>query len=987
MNAAGRLRAGLLASLLGCLAVPSSADLNPGGLIDFSGGSAGVPVLTFLKLPVAARSIGMGAASLTTDEEATAFQANPAMIALVPDYYYSVSHAEILGEFRHENLAFTVPTPNYGNFGGSANILAATAFKDARDIDENPATPSAYDIALGLTYGTNLVSDRVSAGGRLDLLRSNLDGDVANGYAVSAGLIFMLVSDMRLALIVNNLSHGINYNTSSQSPSEPLPINVGLELGKPLLDTRWSAQAGLNQGNDGILHFYAGAEWRVIKYLVLRAGYEGASQDRELGAFGGAAGGIGIKYDRITLDYGYKSLGPLGDYHAFTLSYSRKSKFRARDEVLLEKALDKYGSGKYASALSLARAAIAANPYNFKAQALAQKIQLEMDRLDGLAVTIAYTANTDGKMSSEWINGQPVGGLPRRKTKLMQMKGAGGKILIVDAGDLTSAGTDSLKVNYVHGAYAQMPYDAVNVGAAELRMGADRWDYRLPFLSTQRPLSDIHGGLLTEKILPIKHGAEVMLLGAMDPRLARSEAVGGKELEAVAEALHRRIGQPKDGRILVLLLHGDLAEACRVAKLVPELDAIILSGEAQALRSPMKAGKTLICSPGRGGTNIGELTLQLTGKGRIRSFRHFLIPLDAGVPEDLELKQFLAPATLDPNAIAMDDYDGDFRAQIIAYVHADEPGKGGDLFLRDLLSGKDYAVPAPGLACSRPALGYGKNRVAFAGEDESGAREIYAYQPGKDKLDTLTRLGGQAGDLRWILHNNALLAIYAQGGKPDLLRIDPWSREVRDLTKGRFGAIRGFDLDKNGERLVLNADDGNRSTLWVTNLDMASAMSIASDRSFIGSPRWNPQGDKVAFLVAGDSSALRDPAAAPSVAPGPTGELRIFDFASKSLLKGTQQSRVRSFSWSADGKRIFYSAGVNLADVNAFQLDSLTFVKVTPGTASPRDEENPVPKVLDTREGILFEAATDGARKILWLDTRTRAEKILIDSAGYNSLK
>jgi hypothetical protein len=686
------------------------------------------------------------------------------------------------------------------------------------------------------------------------------------------------------------------------------------------------------------------------------------------------AAGLGIKYDRITLDYGYKNLGPLGDYHAFTLNYSRKSKFRARDEVLLERALEKYAGGKYASALSLARAAVAVNPYNFKAQALAQKIQLEMDRLDEMAVTLAYTANTKGHVASEWVGGKAVGGLARRQAKLTQMKGANGKILILDAGDLTFGGTDSLKARFVHSAYARMPYDAVNVGASELAMGTDNWDYRLPFLATQRPLSDIHGGLLTEKTLALKNGAEVMVLGAMDPRLARSDAVGGKELEAVAEAVQRRAGKGRDGRILVLMLHAGLQEAFRIAKLAPSLDVILLSGEAQALGSPMKAGKTLICSPGMGGTHVGDLTLQLNRKGQIRSFRHFLIPLDADVPEDVEMKKFLEPAIIDPNSMAIDEYDEDFRAQIIAYVHAEEPGAGGALFLRDLRTGRNYPVPAPGLLCSRPALGYGKNRLAFAGENGSGAREIFLYQPGRDKLDTLTAMGGQATELRWILHNNALLAGYAKGGKADLYRIDPWSREIRDLTHGRFGDIRGFDVDKKGERLILNAAQGGKSTLWATNPEFTTPLAIAAEKAILGSPRWNPQGDKVAFLVSADSA-------------NSGGELRVFDFATKAMLKGTQESRVRGFSWSADGKRIFYSAGAELADLNAFQLDSLSLVKVTSGTAAARNEESPSPKILEAREGLLFEAATADSRKILWMDTETRKERVLVDSAGYNSLR
>lgn len=962
-----------LGLLAGLSVLCRAADLNPGGLLDFHGQSAGVPVLTFLKLPSAARSIGMGGTSLTTDEEATAIQGNPALLAMVEDYYYSVSHAEILGEFRHENLAFTWPTSAYGSFGGSARILAATSFEDSRDIDENKTTPSAYDLALGITYGKSFLNDRVNAGGRLDLIRSNLDGDVANGYALSGGLIFMLVSDLRLAMTVDNLSQGISYGSSSTHPSEPLPLTAAVELGKPLLDSRWSGQFGLSQGNDGIAHYYAGAEFRLIKYLVVRAGYEGTSQDRGLGNWAGIAAGLGIKYDRFTLDYGYKALGPLGDYHAFTLNYSRKSKFRPRDEVLLERALERYGAGKYSSALSLARGAIAANPYNFKAQALAQKLQLEIDRQDEMAVTLAYTGNTDGILASAWKDGHPVGGLPRRKTKLIQMKGAGGKILILDAGDLTHPGSDVGKAPYVFGAYAQMPYDAVNVGAAEVKLGMEKRDRRLPYLATQQPLDTLRG-ILTEKRLSLKHGAEILVLGALLPRSSLGNAPEAGGLEGVAGAVRRAAGKPIPTRILVLLLDGDLGSARALAGAVPELDAIILSGEPQALGSPMKVGKTLICSPGFGGLFVGELTLQLKRDGTLRSFRHFLLPLDAGVPEDPDLKKFLEPIIIDPNKIALDDYDEDYRAQVLAYVHSGDAGRAGDLHLRDLRSGNDYRLPYRGLIGSRPVIGYGKNRIAFTGDDGSGAREIYSFSPGADRLDTLTSMGGHAGDLRWFLRNNALLALYEKYGVTDLYRVEPWNREVRNLTQGRFGAIRGFDADKKGERLALNAQDGPTATLWITNLEMTSPLSIASDKAFLGSPRWNPEGDKLAFLAASDS------------ADSSVGELRIFDFAAKTLLKGTQGSRVRSFSWSADGRRIYYAAGVNLGDVNAFNLDSLTLGKATAASPSPRNESNPIPKMLDGRDGFLFEAGTEASRRILWMDAKTREEKVLVDSAGFNSL-
>jgi len=973
----------LILGLLLCAATAQAQNLNLGGFGDYAGGSAGIPVLGFLKLPVSARGVGMGAASRTTDEEATSMLGNPASLGLVGDYYYAVSHTDVLGEFRHEDLAFTYPTASFGNFGGSANILAATEFEDARDIDENRSHPSAYDAALGLSYARTLWQDRVGAGARLDLIHSEVAGAGANGYAVSMGALFMLVHDLRLAFTLDNLSHGIRYDQHADAPIEPLPLALGVELGKPLLDDRWSAQVGATQGNDGVTHYYGGVEWRMLKYLVVRAGYDGSAQDRRLGPWPGFAAGLGVKYDRITLDYGYQSMGPLGDYHAFSLSYSRKSDFQPRDEIYLERAQQKFRKGNYRAALSLARAAIAVNPYNLKAQALAQQAALEIDRMDEMAVTLAYTGNTDGRLASEWRDGKPMGGLPRRKTKLLEMKGSDGKMLILDAGDLTAPGAGLDKSRYVYGAYAQMPYDAVNVGAAEARLGADRLDARLPFLASQKPLDGMHP-LVSEKSLMLKHGTEVRVLGAASPADVRADALGGKELESVADAVRRHAGGNPGNRILVLLLHAGLPEARALAAKVPELDVIILSGEPMALAAPIQAGRTLLCSPGAGGTHVGELTLRLDKRGHILTYRHFLLPLDGSVPEDMPLKKFLEPVTVDPNKLSFDDADDDYRAQVVAYVNADAPGKGGRLFLRDLRKGNDYEVPAGDLLCAQPILGYGKNKVAFTGEDASGAREIYAYEPGLARLDTLTTLGGRARELHWFLRNNALLAIYAKDGRSELYRIDPWSREVRDMTKGRFGAVTGFDLSRAGDRLALCGQDGESATLWVTNPDLETPVAIASDKGFAGPPRWDPTGGKLAWLAANPVDSLG------GQTPGgetPGGELRVFDFKTKTLINATSHSRVRSFAWSADGKRVFYSAGVNLADVNAFRVDSMTLSKLTPASLEPRSEENPAPRLLGDRDGILFEAAAAGERKLMWMDLKTKEERVLADSAGYNSLK
>lgn len=970
--------------------------LDPASLLKLDGSNAGVSSLGFLKLPVSARNIGLASATLTTDEEATVIQSSPGGLAYIHDYYYSLSHAEILGEFRHENMAFTFPTERFGTVGGSANILATTTFSEARDIDETPTAPSAYDLALGLAYAKTMFEDRVSLGSRVDFIKSSLDGTSAMGYGVNVGLMFMLVRDFRLAMVLKNISSGIHYQ-SQTAPVEPLPLSFGMELGKPLLNTNWSAHLGMVQSNEGLLHYYGGLEWAVIKFLILRMGYDGAAEDRELGTYAGLGMGMGIKYDRFTFDYGFKTLGPLGAYHAFTLNYSRKAKFRPRDEILLEQAEEKYREGNYTSALRLTRGAIALNPYNFKAQALAQKLQFDLDQVNESAITFYYTANTDGHIAASWKDGKSIGGLARRKTKLLELKGSPGKNIFLDAGNLTKPGSKLKQEKYVYESYAQMPYDMINIGTAELSLPKETVDARLPFLNSQKPLNETPRVKLTEKTYSLKRGTQLRMLGVVAPNKARDLAQTGKELEAITEAIKRHSGAPGKKKILIVMMTGNLLSAHKLAQQIPELDAIFLSGEAQTLGSPLRSGKTLICSPGLSGLNVGNLTLLLNNKGEIRSFKHFLIPLEASIPEDAELARFLSPVTVDPNKFNFDGFDDDYHAQIFSFTRSSDKEKTGKLYLRDLRNELNYLIPTGSLNCSQPILGYGKNKIAWIGEDSTGTREIYAFAPGLnasmssslktgvDSLDTLTHMGGKALSIKWILHSNAILSVYEKGETSELYRLDPWSHQVRDLSQGKFGLVQGFDITKAGDRLILNAFDGRKSNLWVTDAELSSPVKVVSDQFIVGAPKWNPAGDKMAFLISSQNTALSDTDLA--LGTPISGELRVFDFTEKKLISATQQSRVRQFNWSADGKKVFYSAGVNLADLNQFHLDSMSLSKVTTQKPSPRTEENPIAKMWNKRDGILFEAEADSTRKIIWMDLGTKFESEFVDSVGYNRLR
>src|SRR6185295_17356717 len=106
------------------------------------------------------------------------------------------------------------------------------------------------------------------------------------------------------------VSHGARYDGAG-APLEIPPMSWIVEIGRPLSYHRLSLQAGFEQGNDGIGKYYAGTEWKILGPLLLRGGYEGSLQDRELSSYSGASAGFGFTWDALTLDYGVKAMPPL----------------------------------------------------------------------------------------------------------------------------------------------------------------------------------------------------------------------------------------------------------------------------------------------------------------------------------------------------------------------------------------------------------------------------------------------------------------------------------------------------------------------------------------------------------------------------------------------------------------------------------------------------------------------------------------------------
>ena len=114
---------------------------------------------------------------------------------------------------------------------------------------------------------------------------------------------------------------------------EPLPLDVRFGISKKLEHLPLNLNIGFSKLNEDYDKFsqrfrnlIIGGEFVLSEYVDLRVGYNNAQrQDLTTGStigIGGFCAGLGIKYEKYTLDYAFNSMGKIGATHRVNIGYS-----------------------------------------------------------------------------------------------------------------------------------------------------------------------------------------------------------------------------------------------------------------------------------------------------------------------------------------------------------------------------------------------------------------------------------------------------------------------------------------------------------------------------------------------------------------------------------------------------------------------------------------------------------------------------------------
>ncbi|MFQ5650523.1 MAG: PorV/PorQ family protein [bacterium] len=292
-----------------------------------------------LLIPVGARYIAMGGASIATVQGVDAIFWNPAGVAR-SDYSADVtfSHMQHLADININYAALSIKFGSVGTFGFSIKAMDIGDIVVTTEVapDGTGALLSPQFITGGLTYSRAL-TDRISVGGTINFISETFERVSASGVALDLGVQYRdlaSINGLSLAVAVKNLGPSLKFGGSGllgsaqldevdrgatplliQAQDDELPsyIVIGASYMVNLGETSSLELAGTFQDNnfqDDTGQF--GAEYNYNNLFFARLGYTVSPDAANDAHIYGATLGAGIHHDfpniGLTIDYAYRDV-------------------------------------------------------------------------------------------------------------------------------------------------------------------------------------------------------------------------------------------------------------------------------------------------------------------------------------------------------------------------------------------------------------------------------------------------------------------------------------------------------------------------------------------------------------------------------------------------------------------------------------------------------------------------------------------------------
>ena len=279
----------------------------------------------YLRFGTCARGLALGGAYSTIVNNADALLYNPAGLGALERWELAVTHAQLFLDSRYENVSFGYPIGKIGNIGLSLTSFGISKFEGRDQFSRPTGEFSLNDIAISAGFGRWFWGRRFRMGISGKYLSSSMGDYSASGFGgVDFGVVTKdIMRKFRVGLAVYNLG-------ASEIAGDKLPMVIRFGVGiKPI--RRIFLLADVEKVED-VIRPHFGAEAKITKFLLLRAGYNmnevtfglGLALDRMISSMRGLG--------RPSLDYAGAVMNPVGnDYMRFTLTFHGAERYKLSD--------------------------------------------------------------------------------------------------------------------------------------------------------------------------------------------------------------------------------------------------------------------------------------------------------------------------------------------------------------------------------------------------------------------------------------------------------------------------------------------------------------------------------------------------------------------------------------------------------------------------------------------------------------------------------
>lgn len=314
------------------------------GDLDRVGTVSGVQLL----IPVGARSIALGGASVSNVTGAEALYWNPAGLAYSPRAEFMFNNMQYIADIDVNYLAVTFNGKSIGSFGiDIKNLNFGDIEETTEDFpDGTGVTYSPTFVVFGVSYA-RLLTDRIAAGVTAKFIHENVMQTGASSMAIDLGVQYSFGNNLRLGVTMQNVGTKMQYDGRDLEEARPISggslitdngyyKGVALKSDIPSLfafglnytvnvneENNFVVSGAFTNFNDASDLLYGGVEYGFKNLFFLRGGYNYEVQSGSDQIFG-ASFGAGLSYPlgsfNFGLDYAWRQLT---DYfesnHIFTI--------------------------------------------------------------------------------------------------------------------------------------------------------------------------------------------------------------------------------------------------------------------------------------------------------------------------------------------------------------------------------------------------------------------------------------------------------------------------------------------------------------------------------------------------------------------------------------------------------------------------------------------------------------------------------------------